>query len=243
MLEPYQGPGLRPLLWLLGHVRPVGRVHPRARQSGNGNGGGRAQGTRADISIYGQESNYTTWRMAKHEPRHPRDRGPDRARRQLPQRSPPGPSRPTTSSPIRHSTSRDWGRRAADATTRRWQSTASRPWATRTSPGYSTILHHLAPARLRPASCWPTARCRRASRAREQIRKKHRSRPTSWTASSRCQASSSARPRSRHACGSCPARAGGRRVPASRQRRDAVHRRPQAMGRMVDRTAPRPDRR
>ena len=33
----------------------------RAHASGNGNAG-RARG---DISIYGQESNYTTWRMAK----------------------------------------------------------------------------------------------------------------------------------------------------------------------------------
>ena len=38
----------------------------RAHASGNGNGG-RA---RADISIYGQESNYTTWRLAKMKPRH-----------------------------------------------------------------------------------------------------------------------------------------------------------------------------
>ena len=32
MLEPYRGPGLRPLLRLIRHVRPVGRVHPRPRQ-------------------------------------------------------------------------------------------------------------------------------------------------------------------------------------------------------------------
>ena len=32
MLEPYRGRGLRPLLRIGGHVRPVGRVHPRARQ-------------------------------------------------------------------------------------------------------------------------------------------------------------------------------------------------------------------
>jgi len=35
-------------------------VHPRA-QKGNGNGGK----AHADISVYGQESNYTTWRLAK----------------------------------------------------------------------------------------------------------------------------------------------------------------------------------
>ncbi len=33
----------------------------RAHASGNGNGGK----AKADISIYGQESNYTTWRLAK----------------------------------------------------------------------------------------------------------------------------------------------------------------------------------
>ena len=32
MLEPYQRPRVRPLLRLLGHVRAVGGVHPRARQ-------------------------------------------------------------------------------------------------------------------------------------------------------------------------------------------------------------------
>jgi type I restriction enzyme M protein len=49
-------PGLRPLLRLVGHVRAVGGVHQSARQG---------EGAKADISIYGQESNYTTWRLAK----------------------------------------------------------------------------------------------------------------------------------------------------------------------------------
>ena len=31
MLQPYQGRGLRPLLRLVGHVRPVHRVHPGPR--------------------------------------------------------------------------------------------------------------------------------------------------------------------------------------------------------------------
>jgi type I restriction enzyme M protein len=48
-----QGPRLRPLLRLGRHVRPVREVRrgPR-RQAG-------------DISIYGQESNPTTWRLAR----------------------------------------------------------------------------------------------------------------------------------------------------------------------------------
>ena len=37
----------------------------RAHATGNGNGGRAPKGAKADISIYGQESNYTTWRLAK----------------------------------------------------------------------------------------------------------------------------------------------------------------------------------
>ena len=37
----------------------------RAHATGNGSGDKLPKGTRADISIYGQESNYTTWRLAK----------------------------------------------------------------------------------------------------------------------------------------------------------------------------------
>jgi type I restriction enzyme M protein len=37
----------------------------RAHATGNGNGGKAPKGARPDISIYGQESNYTTWRLAK----------------------------------------------------------------------------------------------------------------------------------------------------------------------------------
>ena len=37
----------------------------RAHATGNGNGGNVPKSAKADISIYGQESNYTTWRLAK----------------------------------------------------------------------------------------------------------------------------------------------------------------------------------
>ena len=37
----------------------------RAHQTGNGNGEKLPRGARADISIFGQESNHTTWRLAK----------------------------------------------------------------------------------------------------------------------------------------------------------------------------------
>ncbi len=60
MLEPYHGRVRDPCCGSAGmFVQSVEFI--RAHGSGNGNGG-RA---RADISIYGQESNYTTWRLAK----------------------------------------------------------------------------------------------------------------------------------------------------------------------------------
>ena len=60
MLEPYNGRVYDPCCGSAGmFVQSVEFI--RAHASGNGNGG-RA---RADISIYGQESNYTTWRLAR----------------------------------------------------------------------------------------------------------------------------------------------------------------------------------
>ena len=60
MLEPYQGRVYDPCCGSSGmFVQSVEFIHAHA--SGNGNAG-RAKG---DISIYGQESNYTTWRMAR----------------------------------------------------------------------------------------------------------------------------------------------------------------------------------
>ena len=60
MLEPYRGRVYDPCCGSSGmFVQSVEFI--RAHATGNGNGG-RARG---DISIYGQESNYTTWRLAK----------------------------------------------------------------------------------------------------------------------------------------------------------------------------------
>jgi type I restriction enzyme M protein len=60
MLEPYRGRVYDPCCGSSGmFVQSVEFI--RAHATGNGNGG-RA---RADISIYGQESNYTTWRLAR----------------------------------------------------------------------------------------------------------------------------------------------------------------------------------
>jgi type I restriction enzyme M protein len=60
MLEPYHGRVYDPCCGSSGmFVQSIEFI--RAHAKGNGNGGK----ARADISIYGQESNYTTWRLAK----------------------------------------------------------------------------------------------------------------------------------------------------------------------------------
>ncbi len=60
MIEPYRGRVYDPCCGSSGmFVQSVEFIHAHA--GGNGNGGK----AKADISIYGQESNYTTWRLAK----------------------------------------------------------------------------------------------------------------------------------------------------------------------------------
>jgi type I restriction enzyme M protein len=60
MIEPYKGRVYDPCCGSSGmFVQSVEFI--RAHANGNGNGGK----ARSDISIYGQESNYTTWRLAK----------------------------------------------------------------------------------------------------------------------------------------------------------------------------------
>ena len=64
MLEPYQGRVYDPCCGSSGmFVQSVKFIREHA--TGNGNGGKLPAGVRADISIYGQESNHTTWRLAK----------------------------------------------------------------------------------------------------------------------------------------------------------------------------------
>src|SRR5262245_55486643 len=67
MLEPYHGRVYDPCCGSSGmFVQSVEFI--RAHASGNGNGNNRngvATRVKSDISIYGQESNYTTWRLAK----------------------------------------------------------------------------------------------------------------------------------------------------------------------------------
>ena len=62
MLEPYRGRVYDPCCGSSGmFVQSVEFIRAHATGNGNGNGGK----ARGDISIYGQESNYTTWRLAK----------------------------------------------------------------------------------------------------------------------------------------------------------------------------------
>ena len=64
MLEPYRGRVYDPCCGSSGmFVQSVEFI--KAHASGNGKGGNLPRGARGDISIYGQESNYTTWRLAK----------------------------------------------------------------------------------------------------------------------------------------------------------------------------------
>jgi type I restriction enzyme M protein len=71
MLEPYRGRVYDPCCGSSGmFVQSVEFI--RAHANGNGNlpagrqaGGKAPRGSRLDISIYGQESNYTTWRLAR----------------------------------------------------------------------------------------------------------------------------------------------------------------------------------
>ncbi len=64
MLEPYGGRVYDPCCGSSGmFVQSVEFI--RAHATGNGNSAGSGRGDTAGISIFGQESNYTTWRLAK----------------------------------------------------------------------------------------------------------------------------------------------------------------------------------
>ena len=67
MIEPYNGRVYDPCCGSSGmFVQSIEFIH--AHKSGNGNpstGSGQVRKLKSDISIYGQESNYTTWRLAK----------------------------------------------------------------------------------------------------------------------------------------------------------------------------------
>ena len=64
LLEPYQGRVYDPCCGSSGmFVQSIEFI--RAHATGNGQGGHAPKGAKADISIYGQESNHTTWRLAR----------------------------------------------------------------------------------------------------------------------------------------------------------------------------------
>ena len=64
MLEPYEGRVYDPCCGSSGmFVQSIEFINAHA--TGNGNGGRVPRGVVPDLSIYGQESNYTTWRLAK----------------------------------------------------------------------------------------------------------------------------------------------------------------------------------
>ena len=191
MLEPYRGRVYDPCCGSSGmFVQSVEFI--RAHATGNANGGN----ARGDISIYGQESNYTTWRLAKmnlairgiggqiaHGDSFHNDRHPDlKADFIL-------ATRPSTS---RTGAASGWPGTSAG-------STACRRRATPTSLGCST-WSITSRRRVLRGSCWPTGRCRRASPARARSVRTC-SRQSLWTAWSRYRANSSIRPRSPRACG------------------------------------------
>ena len=167
----------------------------RAHATGNGNGGPVA----GDISIYGQESNYTTWRMARmnlairgiegqieHGDSFHNDRHPDLRADYI-----------LANPPFNVS---DWGgERLRDD--QRWVYGAP-PVGNANFAWVQHFLHHLAP-RAPSASSSPTARCPRTSRARVRYARTS-SKRTSWIASSPYRGNSSARHRYPRACGSSP---------------------------------------
>ena len=84
MLEPYKGRVYDPCCGSAGmFVQSIKFINAHA----NGNGNGKVSRAKADISIYGQESNHTTWRLAKMNLALRGIEGSDRERRQLSQRT------------------------------------------------------------------------------------------------------------------------------------------------------------
>ena len=225
MLEPYRGRVYDPCCGSSGmFVQSVEFI--RAHAKGNGNGGK----AKADISIYGQESNYTTWRLAKmnlairgidgqiaHGDTFHNDRHPDLKADFILANPPFNVSR--------------LGRRAA---------ARRQALEVRRAAGGQRQLRLGAAHRASPR-----ARGRRRLRARQRLDvvqpvgrgrdpQEHSSRPTSWTAWSRCRASSSTRRRSRRASGS--SRATARTASSATAAADVLFIDARKLGRMVDRT-------
>jgi type I restriction enzyme M protein len=204
MLEPYRGRVYDPCCGSAGmFVQSVEFI--RAHASGNGNGGK----AKADISIYGQESNYTTWRLAKmnlairgidgqiaHGDTFHNDRFPDLKADYI-----------LANPPFNVS---DWGgERLRDD--KRWKYGVP-PTGNANFAWVSTSSTTSRPP-ASPASSSPTAPCPLTSPAKAKSARTS-SRQIWWTAWSPCRASSSTRRKSRRASGSWPATVGAGHRPA-----------------------------
>ena len=211
MLEPYQGRVYDPCCGSSGmFVQSI--TFLRAHASGNGNGGK----ARSDISIYGQESNYTTWRLAKmnlairgiegqiaHGDSFHNDRHPDLKADFI-----------LANPPFNVS---DWGgeRLAGD---QRWRHGVP-PKGNANSAWVQHMVHHLAPAGV--AGFVLANGSMSSSQSGEGTIRRTWSRRTWWTAWSPCRDSSSTRPRFLPVSGSSPAvvRAPGRSSSSTPARR------------------------
>jgi type I restriction enzyme M protein len=152
-----------------------------------------------DISIYGQESNYTTWRLAKmnlairgidaqitHGDTFHNDRHPDLKADYV-----------LANPPFNDS---DWRGELLKTTSA--GSTGCRPRETPTLPGCSTSSITCRRADWQGSS-WLTGRCPRTNRGKGRSGRQS-SKPIWWTAWSHCRGSSSTRRRSRYASGLSP---------------------------------------
>ena len=195
MLEPYRGRVYDPCCGSSGmFVQSVEFI--RAHANGNGNGG-RAK---ADISIYGQESNYTTWRLARmnlairgiegriaHGDTFHNDRHPDLKADFI-----------LANPPFNVS---DWGgERLKDDP--RWKY-GTPPKGNANFAWVQHIIHHLAPTGT--AGFVLANGSMSSNQSGEGRSARTSSRPIWWTAWWPCRASFSTPPRSRPACGSWPA--------------------------------------
>ena len=195
MLEPFRGRVYDPCCGSSGmFVQSAEFI--RAHSSGNGNGG-KAGG---DLSVYGQESNHTTWRLSKmnlairgidgqieHGDTFRNDRHADVCADYI-----------LANPPFNVS---DWGgeRLRED---QRWKYGVP-PAGNANFGGFSTscIIWHPADS---PVSCWQTARCPPTRLVRARYARTS-SRRTWWTVWWLCRAGCSTRPRFRCACGFWPA--------------------------------------
>jgi type I restriction enzyme M protein len=187
MLEPFKGRVYDPCCGSGGMFVSAAKFVTE-HASSNGNGKSKAQ-TQRQISIFGQESNYTTWRLAlmnlairgidaqiKWGDSFLDDKQKDLRADFIPRSTWRTGAIPRWRTMCAGSTARP--PRAANASRR---TARSSPWtaATPTMPGFSTSSITW-PRTAPPVSCWPTAPCPRTPPARATSARPS-SRPTWWT--------------------------------------------------------------